>query len=86
MLGENAVTWKDAWLSEGRAEGRAEGIEIGLSKGRDEALDEGRLEGKINNLANNIRAMMKKLGLTKEKAMDVLEVSEEDRKALASVL
>ena len=57
-----------------------------MSKGRDEALDEGRLEGKINSLADNIRAMMKKLGLTKEKVMEVLKVSEEDRKALASVL
>ena len=46
----------------------------------------GRLEGKINNLANNIRSLMETLGLTKEKAMDALKVSEEDRKALASAL
>ena len=78
MLADTVASWKDKWL--------AEGIEIGLSKGRAEALDEGRLEGKINNLANNIRSLMETLGLTKEKAMDALKVSEEDRKALASVL
>ena len=74
MLADTVASWKDKWLAEGRAEALAE------------ALDEGRLEGKINNLANNIRSLMETLGLTKEKAMDALKVSEEDRKALASVL
>ena len=51
-----------------------------------EGRQEGRLEGKLSNLADNIRALMETLGLTREKAMDMLKVSEEDRKLLASVM
>ena len=70
MLAETVASWKDTWLAEGRQEGR----------------QEGRLEGKLSNLADNIRALMETLGLTREKAMDMLKVSEEDRKLLASVM
>lgn len=52
----------------------AEGMETGLSKGR------------LDNLVENIHALMETLGLPKEKAMDVLEVSEEDRAKLSSIL
>ena len=51
-----------------------------------EGRQEGRLEGKLSNLADNIRALMETLGLTREKAMDMLKVSEADRKLLASVM
>ena len=51
-----------------------------------EGRQEGRQEGKLSNLADNIRALMETLGLTREKAMDMLKVSEEDRKLLASVM
>ena len=74
MLAETVASWKDTWLAEGRQEGRAEGRQ------------EGRLEGKLSNLADNIRALMETLGLTREKAMDMLKVFEEDRKLLASVM
>nr|MCR5219795.1 transposase [bacterium] len=79
---ETVASWKDTWiaegmetgLSKGRAEGRIEGMETGLSKGR------------LDNLVENIHALMETLGLTKEKAMDMLKVSEEDRAKLSSIL
>ncbi len=82
MLAETVASWKDTWiaegmetgLSKGRAEGRIEGMETGLSKGR------------LDNLVENIHALMETLGLTKEKAMDMLKVSEEDRAKLSSIL
>ncbi len=70
MLAETVASWKDTWI----AEGRMEGMETGLSKGR------------LDNLVENIHALMETLGLTKEKAMDMLKVSEEDRAKLASIL
>ncbi len=46
----------------------------------------GRAEGRVDNLVENIHALMETLGLPKEKAMDVLKVSEEDRAKLSSIL
>ena len=46
----------------------------------------GRSEGKLDALAENIRALMETLGLTKEKAIDMLKVSEEDRTRLSRIL
>ena len=78
MLAETVASWKDTWI----AEGRMEGMETGLSKGR----MEGRAEGRLDNLVENIRALMETLGLPKEKAMDMLKVSEEDRARLSTIL
>ena len=94
MLAETVSTWKDTWFAEGRMEGletglskgRAEGLETGLTRGRAEGRFEGRAEGRLGTLAENIRALMETLGLSKEKAMDMLKVSEEDRARLSSVL
>ena len=70
MLAGTVAYWKDAWL--------AEGTETCLSKGH--------TERKLKTLAENIRILMEPLGLTKEKAMDLLKVSDEARKSLASAL
>ena len=78
MLAETVASWKDTWI--------AEGMETGLSKGRMEGMETGLSKGRLDNLAENIRALMETLGLPKEKAMDVLKVSEEDRARLSSVL
>ena len=53
---------------------------------RAEARAEGRAEGKLNNLDENIRSIMESLGYSRERAMDILKVSEEDRKSLDSLL
>ncbi|MBP3730224.1 MAG: Rpn family recombination-promoting nuclease/putative transposase [Mailhella sp.] len=53
---------------------------------KDTWLAEGRVEGRLGNLVENIRTLMETLCLTKEKAMDTLKVSEEDRAKLSSLL
>ncbi len=70
MLAETVASWKDTWI--------AEGMETGLSKGR--------AEGRLDNLMENIHALMETLGLPKEKAMDMLKVSEKDRARLSTIL
>lgn len=47
---------------------------------------EGVTEGRVEGMQDNIRKIMKNLKMTAEKAMNVLEVQEEDRKRLLSAL
>lgn len=60
-------------------EGKREGMQEGLREGKQEGLREGRLE----NLLQNLEKLMQKMGISAEKAMDLLEVSEEEREELA---
>jgi hypothetical protein len=52
--------------------------EMFKEEGRQEGLEEARIE--------SIRKMVEKLGITKEEAMDVLEVPEAEREALKKVI
>ncbi len=58
---------------EGRQMGRQEGLQMGQQKGRLEAL------------VQNVQSLMKTMGWTADQAMDMMLVSEEDRKAIASM-
>ena len=78
MLAERAATWKDMYIQEGLAEG--------ILKGRSEGLVQGRSEGRIRALAESIRAMTTALGLSEDRACEILNVSEDDKKALALLL
>ena len=60
-------SWKEEMIRIGRTEGLAEGHA------------EGRVEGRVEELLENIRAVMNNLNLTAEKAMDILNVPQEDR-------
>ncbi len=86
MLAETVASWKDTWISEGRMEGFRKGFREGFMEGFREGRMEGHAEGRLDNLAENIRALMETLGLTKEKAMDMLKVFEEDRARLSRIL
>ena len=57
----------DYWLEKGREEGREEGLKEGLET------------GKRTIMLNNIQALMENMGLTKEKAMEVLKVPEDEK-------
>lgn len=57
----------DYWLEKGREEGREEGLKEGLETGQ------------RTNLLNNIQALMETMDLTKEKAMEVLQVPEDEK-------
>lgn len=69
-------------LREGLLKGRQEGLQEGRQKGRQEGLQLGRLE----TLAQNIKGLMKTMGWSAEQAMDMMQVSEEDRAAVSSRL
>ena len=58
------------------------GTENGIVKGREEGLKEGREEEKLNS----IRSLMKKLNLTLEQAMDVLDVPKSEQEKYAQLL
>ena len=51
-----------------------------------EGMETGRAEGRLGNLMENVCALMETLSITKEKAMDMLKVSEEDRAKISSKL
>ena len=53
---------------------------------KDTWLAEGIATGRLGTLMENIRALMETLNITKEKAMDMLKVSEEDRAKISSKL
>ncbi|MCD8130640.1 MAG: hypothetical protein LUE16_05090 [Lachnospiraceae bacterium] len=61
-------------------QGQQEGIQIG----RQEGLQMGQQKGRLENLVQNVRSLMKTMGWTADQAMDMMLVSEEDRKAIAS--
>ena len=63
MGGHVLESWKEEMIRIGRAEGRAEGHE----------------EGSECKLLENLQAVMTNLNLTAEKAMDVLNVPQEER-------
>ena len=62
-------------LTEGRNEGRAEGRNEGRAEGRAEGRNEGRNEEKIVNL----KKLMNKMNITADEAMNLLDISKEDR-------
>ena len=82
MLAETVASWKDTWLAEGMETGRADGIVAGRAEG----IVTGRAEGRMSNLTENIRSLMVNLCMPKEKAMDALNVPEEDRAKISSEL
>ena len=49
----------------------------------EDSREEGREEGREESLLSNLKTLMKKLKLTVEQAMDMLDVPPESRKALA---
>jgi len=51
-------------------------------EGKSEGLREGRREGRFENLLQNLKKLMQKMGISAEKAMDLLDVSEEEREEL----
>lgn len=67
MGGHVLESWKEEMIRIGRTEGRTEGHA------------EGRTEGRVEKLLENLRAVMVNLNLTAEKAMDVLNVPQEER-------
>ena len=76
---------REAWnkgITEGRAKGMAEGMAEGRAKGR----AEGRAEGITQALSESVRALIGTLGLTRDQAMDALEIPQDKRPSVLSAL
>lgn len=66
-------------LEEGLEKGIEQGIEQGLEKGIEQGLEQGLEQGIEKNQLDNIVKLMKKLSLTEEEAMDMLDIAKENR-------
>ena len=61
------------------AEGKELGIEMGRAEGREEGRAEGRAQGCAESHAKDIERLIKNTGWSIEKAMDILEIPEDER-------
>lgn len=69
----------EAILERALEEGLEKGIEQGLEKGLEQGLEQGIEQGIEKNQLDNIVKLMKKLSLTEEEAMDMLDIAKENR-------
>lgn len=61
-------------------------LEEGLEKGLEKGLEQGIEQGIEKNQLDNIVKLMKKLSLTEEEAMDMLDIAEENRTRYQDIL
>jgi hypothetical protein len=61
-------------------------LEEGLEKGIEQGLEQGIEQGIEKNQLDNIVKLMKKLSLTEEEAMDMLDIAEENRRRYHDIL
>ena len=61
-------------------------LEEGLEKGLEQGLEKGLEQGIEKNQLDNIVKLMKKLSLTEEEAMDMLDIAEENRTRYHDIL
>ena len=61
-------------------------LERGLERGLEQGLAEGLEQGIEKNQLDNIAKLMKKLKLTEEEAMDMLDIEEENREKYHKML
>ena len=61
-------------------------LEEGLEKGIEQGLEQGLEQGIEKNQLDNIVKLMKKLSLTEEEAMDMLDIAEENRRRYHDIL
>lgn len=76
----------EAILERALEEGLEKGIEQGLEKGLEQGLEQGIEQGIEKNQLDNIVKLMKKLSLTEEEAMDMLDIAEENRTRYHDIL
>ena len=69
--------WEE--MEELKQEAIAEGKELGIEMGREEGRAEGRAQGCAESHAKDIERLIKNTGWSIEKAMDILEIPEDER-------
>ena len=73
---------RKAGFKEGERQGILKGERQGIAKGERQGIAKGRTEG----LAFSIRNMMKNMGVSLEKAMDVLQIPADERTKYAALV
>lgn len=73
-------------LEEGLEKGIEQGLEKGIEQGIEQGLEQGLEQGIEKNQLDNIVKLMKKLSLTEEEAMDMLDIAEENRTRYQDIL
>ena len=76
----------EAILERALEEGLEKGIEQGLEQGLEQGIEKGIEQGIEKNQLDNIVKLMKKLSLTEEEAMDMLDIAEENRTRYQDIL
>ncbi len=66
-------------LEEGLEKGIEQGLEKGIEQGIEQGIEKGIEQGIEKNQLDNIVKLMKKLSLTEEEAMDMLDIAKENR-------
>ena len=66
-------------IEQGLEKGIEQGIEQGLEQGLEQGIEKGIEQGIEKNQLDNIVKLMKKLSLTEEEAMDMLDIAKENR-------
>lgn len=66
-------------LEKGIEQGLEKGIEQGIEQGLEQGIEKGIEQGIEKNQLDNIVKLMKKLSLTEEEAMDMLDIAKENR-------
>lgn len=61
-------------------------LERALEEGREKGIEQGLEKGIEKNQLDNIVKLMKKLSLTEEEAMDMLDIAEENRRRYHDIL
>ena len=69
------------WYEQGQQKGREKGRE----EGREEGREKGREEGEQTGIINSLKALVNNLGISLERAMDILEIPEDKRQSIAKV-
>ena len=73
-------------IEQGLEKGIDQGIEQGIEQGLEQGLEQGIEQGIEKNQLDNIVKLMKKLSLTEEEAMDMLDIAEENRRRYHDIL
>lgn len=73
-------------IEQGLEKGIEQGIEQGLEQGLEQGIEKGIEQGIEKNQLDNIVKLMKKLSLTEEEAMDMLDIAKENRTRYQDIL
>ncbi len=82
ILEYEAKTIRNEGLEQGIQQGMEQGMQQGIQQGMEQGVEQGRMESTLKS----IRSLMKKKGWSANEAMEALDISPDDRIAIAAQL